>query len=117
MLGFHFDRSDAQPNLNLCNHRVGIFLYRYFRDEPEAIAQLSGVTVASIDRVPSCEQNAIIALKPPRPPPAPSPEHEQEEEAPLRASPPLKRTRMRSPSPPPVYILGQNEHFPGEMWQ
>src|SRR5436305_8552865 len=108
MLDFHFDRSDAQPNLNLCNHRVGIFLYRYFCDEPEAISQLSGVTVASIDRVPSRKQNVIIALKPPCPPLAPSPEPEQQkEEVPMPASPPSKRPRTHSPSPPPVDILGQ----------
>ena len=41
-------------------HQVGVFLWNYFQHEPEALPHLSGVTVGSIDRVPSKDLDMII---------------------------------------------------------
>lgn len=113
LLGQYLRRSQTAPNLNLRNHRIGIFLFEVFQYEPEAVAYLSDVSVTSIDRVSVKDQNIIIQSLPRRPIPAPSPSSEYDPDP--RPSP--KRTRFEASPSPSYNVLGQNIITPGEMWQ
>ena len=114
LLGQYYARHSHKLVPDQRPHRVGVFLWNYFQYEPEALPHLSGVTVASIDRVPPKDHDEIIRQRPPKPPPAPSPASDYEDPF-LR---PPKRTRRKSPSKTlSPDILGQNGISPGEMWQ
>ena len=62
-LGLWIEKLGNPFQENKKNHRTGLFLYQYFKDEPAALGHLAQVTPDNIDRVGPKARKIIIQIK------------------------------------------------------
>ena len=67
-LGQHLATTNKRFRSGNTHQRIALFMYEYYKDEPEAIQYLENIAPATLDRLNHTER-AFILNKPPNPPP------------------------------------------------